>query len=105
MMNEQRFSCGQAVASSFIRRYVILGLISSAPLLLGQVVPASHPPSENESQGMRQIVDEVTLDLAVQDKKHHKVLDLKPDDILITDNDVPVKVNTFQLVHGDAQTD
>jgi len=105
MMNEQRFSCGQAVASSFICRYVILALISSAPLLLGQAIPASHPPSENESQGMRQIVDEVTLDLAVQDKKHHKVLDLKPDDILVTDNDVPVKMSTFQLVQGDAQTD
>lgn len=103
-MNEQRFSCGHAAASGFIRRCLIVALVSGARLLAGQAVPASHPP-ENEGQGLSQIVDEVTLDLAVQDKKHHKVLDLKPDDFVITDNDVPVKVNTFQLVHGDAQTD
>ena len=33
------------------------------------------------------------------------VLDLKPEDFVITDNDVPVKLNTFQLVQGECQSD
>ena len=62
-----------------------------------------QPETPPQVPGVSQTVDEVTLDLAVQDKKHHKVLDLKPDDIIVTDNDVQVKLNTFQLVNGDDQ--
>ena len=54
---------------------------------------------------MSQSVDEVTLDMAVLDKKGRKVLDLKPGDIVVTDNDLPVKLSTFQLIKGDEQGD
>jgi len=50
-------------------------------------------------------VDEVSLNLAVLDKKGRKVLDLQPGDVVVTDNDVPVKLNTFQLVKGEEQGD
>ena len=48
-------------------------------------------------------VNEVTLDLVVKDKKHKPVLDLKPEDFVVTDNDVPVKLTAFRLVNGNAR--
>jgi len=42
----------------------------------------------------------VSLDLVVHDKKHKPVLDLKAEDLAITDDGVPVKLNTFHLVRG-----
>jgi VWFA-related protein len=54
---------------------------------------------------MSETVDEISLDLAVLDKKGRKVLDLKPGEVVVTDNDVPVKLNTFQLVKGEDQGD
>ena len=46
--------------------------------------------------------NEVTLDLVVKDKKHKPVLDLKPEDFVVTDNDVPVKLTGFRFVSGGA---
>ncbi|MGA8743089.1 MAG: VWA domain-containing protein [Terracidiphilus sp.] len=83
----------------------VISLFLMVPAGYGQTAPPAQAVPDTQLPGVSQTVDEVTLDLAVQDKKHHKVLDLKPDEIAITDNDVPVKLNTFQLVHGDAQTD
>ena len=47
-------------------------------------------------------VDGRSADLAVHDKHHKAVLDLKPEDITITDEGTPVKLNAFHLVRGDA---
>ena len=90
--------------SNFYWCFGVISLFLMALAGYGQAAPA-QPVPETQVPGVSQTVDEVTLDLAVQDKKHHKVLDLKPDDIVITDNDVPVKLSTFQLVQGDAQAD
>ena len=38
----------------------------------------------------------------VKDKRHKPVLDLKPEDFVVTDNDVPVKLTGFHFVRGDA---
>ncbi|MGC1423241.1 MAG: VWA domain-containing protein [Terracidiphilus sp.] len=46
--------------------------------------------------------NEVTLDLVVKDKKHKPVLDLKPEDFVVTDNDVPVKLTGFRFLSGNA---
>ena len=81
----------------------VISLFLMAPGSYGQAAPG-QPVTEQRAPAVTQTVDEVTLDLAVQDKKHHKVLDLKPEDIVITDNDIPVKLNTFQLVQGDSQS-
>jgi len=80
-------------------------LLLSASMAMGQqTVPASPAASETQVPGVSQTVDEVTLDMAVLDKKHRKVVDLMPEDIVITDNDTPVKLSTFQLVQGDSQS-
>jgi VWFA-related protein len=50
-------------------------------------------------------VNEVTLDLVVKDKKHKPVLDLKPEDFVVTDNDVPVKLTGFRFLSGNAESD
>lgn len=45
-------------------------------------------------------VNEVSLNLVVRDKKGKLVPDLKPEDIAVTDGDVPVKISTLHLVSG-----
>ena len=72
---------------------------------LGQTPPASQPvpnpappASATSPDATMQVptlssnANEVTLDLVVKDKKHKPVLDLKPEDFVVTDNDVPVKL-------------
>ncbi len=50
-------------------------------------------------------VDDVSLDLVVHDKNQKPVLDLKPEDLAITDNDTPVTLKGLQLVSADSGTD
>ena len=77
-----------------------------------QPAPAAKPPaSEAAPDASAQVptlssnTNEVTLDLVVKDKKHRPVLDLKAEDLVVTDNDVPVKLNGFHLVSGNAVAD
>ncbi|HKD59439.1 MAG TPA: VWA domain-containing protein [Terracidiphilus sp.] len=77
-----------------------------------QPAPAAKPPaSEAAPDAGAQVptlssnTNEVTLDLVVKDKKHRPVLDLKAEDLVVTDNDVPVKLNGFHLVSGNAVAD
>ena len=77
-----------------------------------QPVPATKPPAVESSPDTTTQVptlssnaNEVTLDLVVKDKKHKPVLDLKPEDFVITDNDVPVKLTGFRFLSGDAESD
>ena len=58
-----------------------------------------------QSPTLRSNVNEVTIDLVVKDKKHKPILDLKPEDLVVTDNDVPVKLTGFRLVRGNAESD
>jgi VWFA-related protein len=51
------------------------------------------------------LVDEVSLDLVVLDKSHRPVRDLKPEDLAVTDNNIPVKLEQLRLVSGDATSD
>ncbi len=44
--------------------------------------------------------NEVSLNLVVHDKRNKPVLDLKPDEIAVSDNGTPVKLNSFRLVNG-----
>ena len=77
-----------------------------APAGYGQTAPPAQPvPRIRSFPGVSQTVDEISLNLAVLDKKGRKVLDLQPGDVVVTDNDVPVRLNTFQLVKGEDQGD
>ena len=44
--------------------------------------------------------DEIRLDMVVLDKKNRPVLDLKPEEIAVTDADAPVALNNLRLVAG-----
>jgi VWFA-related protein len=46
-------------------------------------------------------VDEVSLNMVVHDKRRKLVLDLKPEDVAITDNGTPVKLKELHLVSAD----
>ncbi len=70
--------------------------------------PAANAPAPaptDQVPSFRTNVDEVSLDLVVHDKHHKPVLDLKPEDIAITDEGTPVKLNAFRLVRGDANSE
>ena len=64
----------------------------------------SQAPVELLQQGqvLKTDVNEVSLDLIVHDKRQAAVLDLKPDDLQVTDDGVPVKLSEFHLVSGEA---
>ena len=89
---------------------ILLGLFASAAY--GQTAPESQvtpvPSSaatsadQSPSLSLSTDINEVGLDLAVHDKRHKAVLDLKPDDFVVMDNNVPVKLTGFHLVSGDA---
>ncbi len=51
---------------------------------------------------IRTQVDEVSLDISVQDARRNNILDLKPEDLVVTDNGTPVKLNGLHLVRGDS---
>ena len=78
---------------------------ASQPSAPSQTPSAPQPAPQAVAPGANETVDEISLNLAVLDKKGRKVLDLQPGDVVVTDNDVPVKLNTFQLVKGEDQDD
>ena len=69
----------------------------------GQTAPATAPGAAPYDSGLtlKTNVDEVTLDIVIHDKHRKAVLDLKPEDVAVTDNGTPVKLNGFRLVQGD----
>lgn len=73
----------------------------------GQAVAGSAPAAGAgaTTPSLNATVDEVPLELTVQDKKHRPVLDLKPEEISVTDNDTPVKLSGFHLVKSDPSTE
>ena len=101
--------------SCLYRWYAVPLLVMGACAAQGQAPPASQPVSPSTPPASATSPDstiqvptfsssanEVTLDLVVKDKKHKPVLDLKPEDFVVTDNDVPVKLSGFHLVSGNA---
>ncbi len=72
----------------------------------GQTTPVTPPASvpNEQTPTISTNVDEVSLDLVVHDKRHKPVLDLKPEDIAITDEGTAVKLNEFHLVRGDGNS-
>ena len=74
---------------------------------VGQAPGSAPVTGQNpaEAQTLSTNVDEVALDLVVHDKKHKLVSDLKPEDFVVTDNEVPVKLKGLHLVSGDQNTE
>jgi VWFA-related protein len=87
----------------------LLAVASLVPRSFGQAAPAQTSPPQTTAQttaptaGAPTIVttvDEVTLDLVVRDKKNKPVLDLKPDELTVSDNGSTVKLSDLRLVTG-----
>jgi VWFA-related protein len=80
-------------------------LVFFTSLAGGQTAPeaqsASAEGAAEQTPTINTNVDEVSLNLVVRDKRHNLILDLKPEDIAVTDNDAPVKLTGFHLVHSD----
>src|SRR6185437_1902766 len=53
---------------------------------------AAEPTSSQPDLTLHTNVDEVSLDFVVHDKGKKLILDLKPDDLSVMDNDTPVKL-------------
>lgn len=89
---------------TFIRFFSAIFLIFFVSAVYGQAAPETQSPSAEMEQapGISTNVNEVSLDLVVHDKKQSAILDLKPQDLVVTDNDVPVKLTEFHLVSRDA---
>ena len=84
----------------------VIFLVLIAPGSYGQAgTPPTPPTAEpDQAQGISVGVDEVSLDVAVHDKHRKPVLDLKPEDIEVTDNGIPVTLKDFRLVKGDVSS-
>ncbi len=79
--------------------FLLLGSTAQGQAPATPPVPVPVPMDQTPSFSTN--VDEVSLDLVVHDKHHKAVLDLKPEDISITDDGTPVKLNAFRLVRGE----
>ena len=89
-------------AASWWPMYLVLVFLTSAAYGQTASGTAAAPPAQVSVATVSTNVDEVSLDLVVHDKNRKLVLDLKPEDFAVTDNDAPVKVSGFHLVTGDA---
>jgi len=69
----------------------------------GQTITAPPAPAPQTPTVSTQ-VEEVSLDLVVHDRRHKPVVDLKPGDIAVSDNDSPVTLNGLHLVTGESNT-
>src|SRR5215831_5546746 len=86
--------------------FAVVSIFAISHAMYGQAgVPPTQPNAEpDQAQEISVGVDEVSLDLAVHDKHRKPVLDLKPEDIEVTDNGIPVTLKDFRLVKGDAKS-
>jgi VWFA-related protein len=72
-----------------------------ALIVLVPSVRSAHSQAVSEKTSAPTIVsnvDEVSLDVVVRDKKKKPVVDLKPDELAITDNGTPVKIADLRLI-------
>src|SRR5580658_7656576 len=84
------------------------GQSSTAPAQT-QTQPAAdasqEPAKMTQSPTAITLVDEIPLDLVVLDKSHKPVRNLKADDLVIMDNNTPVKLQGLRLVSGNGTSD
>jgi VWFA-related protein len=71
---------------------------ATQPAQQAQQTPAENPPEVT----LHTNVDEVSLDMVVHDKGKKSILDLKPEDLQVTDEGTPVKLTGLHLVREDS---
>ncbi len=75
------------------RTYACLELCSGLFLFMAA---ASHPEAQDEPSRLRVNVDLVQLNVAVTDNKGHYVSDLRPEDFVIKEDNIPEKIANFE---------
>jgi len=80
--------------SDHLASNILLGAALTASLLFARAQQVVAPPVSASSSA----VDAMQLYLVVHDKRDKPVLDLKPDDLTITDSGSPVKLDNLRLV-------
>jgi VWFA-related protein len=77
---------------------------AAQPVQAQSPTPAQAPavPEGGQAQTITTTVSEVSLDFVAHDKKNVPVLDIKPEDVTVTDNGTAVKLNGLHLVKGDS---
>ena len=68
----------------------------------GQSLPTTPAPAKTPDHTIQSNVDEVSLDVVVRSKKNKVVSDLKPEDLVITDNGTRVKISDLHMMTGGA---
>ncbi len=95
---------------AMFRNCSVRRLCPSLAIILVRFVIASlpaysqTPETTSSSSQIFSNVDEVSLDVIVKNKKDKPVLDLKPDDLAVTDGGTPVKLSALRLVGKDSSS-
>ncbi|MGP0016978.1 MAG: VWA domain-containing protein, partial [Candidatus Sulfotelmatobacter sp.] len=85
------------------RLFALLVFLLLLPRFYGQTTPApsvTPPAQQTDKTTIVSNADEVTLDLVVHDNRNKPVVDLKPEDIAVTDGGSAVKISDLRLVTG-----
>jgi VWFA-related protein len=72
-------------------------------VMTGAVPIVSQMPAATGQASSQSAAEPVSLDLAVHDRHNKPVLDLKPEEISVTDNGKPAKLTDLRLVTGKQQ--
>ena len=93
----------------YSRQLCALLLFLLFPRSYGQDAPAPNgvtpPAQKTDKTTIITNADEVTLDLVVHDKRNKPVLDLKPEDLAVSDSGSAVKLSDLRLVSGKSGAD
>jgi len=93
----------ESILKNSLIRFSAVFLVLFASLAYAQAPANQSPPVvPDQVLGISTNVNEVSLDIAVHDKRHNLVTDLKPEDLVVTDDNIPVKLTGFHLVSGEA---
>lgn len=76
---------------------LVFGAALAASLPSGGTIPASTPPAAADTS---HTADAMQLYLVVRDKHDKPVLDLKPEDLNVTDDGSPVRLDDLRLISG-----
>jgi VWFA-related protein len=93
MLGEMKAKVGACTAIA-----AIYSTLAGAPIV-------SQTPVATGQTSVQSALDPVSLDLAVRDRHNRPVLDLKPEEITVTDNGTPAKLTEMRLVTGEQQNE
>jgi VWFA-related protein len=80
-------------------------LFLAVALMPCQASDQALQPSSGPASGASVASDAVLLDLVVHDKRGKPVVDLKPEELSVTDDGDPVTLNSLRLVSGEQQSE